>query len=246
MADMLAVVSSSTGSVPRVAVFAAWISTTCGGAFAILLGALHLIEPEYDPSWRFISEYALGQFGWIMTLAFVAIAANLGGVALVAATQLRGVVGRIGLLIIVIAVVGFVIAAAFKTDPMTIAPGEATFSGKMHVIGASLDFTPLGALLVSVGLSRIAAWRPVQAPLFFAAFVAIGLTALFMVTLPPDGNFGPSVHAGVVGRFLLLSYLGWTFTVAWHAIRLNRQEGQARKGRLFCSAPIGRTNRGQL
>lgn len=225
MTNLLVATSPVPGTARRLAVTAALTSIICGAAFAALLGVLHLIEPEYDPAWRFISEYALGPSGWMMTLAFFAIAGNLAGAAIVAATQLKGVIGRIGVFIIAVAVVGLLMAALFKTDPMTIVPSEATFSGKMHVIGASLDFTPLGALLVSFGLSRIPPWRPVRTALFITAIITIALTALFMATLPADGRFGPGVHAGLVGRFLLLSYLGWTFTIARHAIRLGRREG---------------------
>ena len=37
-------------------------------AIALLLLGLHLVEPEFDPTWRFVSEYALG-------LAILALAA---------------------------------------------------------------------------------------------------------------------------------------------------------------------------
>ena len=39
--------------------------------FIVVLIALHFLEPEYDPSWHFISEYELGNFGWIMMVAFI-------------------------------------------------------------------------------------------------------------------------------------------------------------------------------
>jgi hypothetical protein len=35
-------------------------------------------------------------------------------------------------------------------------------------------------------------------------------------------NFGPGVYAGLVGRFLIWSYLGWIAMVALHVIRANR------------------------
>ena len=31
---------------------AAWISFYAGGLFVLLLVGLHVIEPEYDPTWR--------------------------------------------------------------------------------------------------------------------------------------------------------------------------------------------------
>jgi hypothetical protein len=38
---------------------------------SVISFSLHLIKPEFDPSWRLISEYEVGRFGWLMTLAFV-------------------------------------------------------------------------------------------------------------------------------------------------------------------------------
>ena len=156
----------------------------------------------------------------MMTLAFAALAASLAGAAIVARSQLQNVVGRIGLLIIVVAVVGLLLAAAFKTDPINAAPAAATFSGKMHVLGASLDYSPIGALLVSLGLARNPAWRPVRVQLFATATISIVATVAFIAALPPEYSFRPGVYAGLIGRLLLVSYLGWTFTLAAHAIRL--------------------------
>ena len=49
---------------------AAKVSLVAGATLTVLLLGLHLVEPEYDPTWRFVSEYALGHAGWMMTLAF--------------------------------------------------------------------------------------------------------------------------------------------------------------------------------
>ncbi len=35
-----------------------------------------------------------------------------------------------------------------------------------------------------------------------------------IVAVPRDGHFGPGVYAGLIARFLLLSYLVWTTTIA--------------------------------
>jgi hypothetical protein len=32
---------------------------------------LHLVQPRLDPTWRFVSEYALGPDGGLVTAAFV-------------------------------------------------------------------------------------------------------------------------------------------------------------------------------
>ena len=49
---------------------AALLSFAGAATFVVLLAALHFIKPELDPSWHFVSEYAIGDYGWIMVLRF--------------------------------------------------------------------------------------------------------------------------------------------------------------------------------
>ena len=53
---------------------AARLSFARAAMFTVLLAALHFIKPGLDPSWHFISEYAIGDYGWIMVLAFPSLA----------------------------------------------------------------------------------------------------------------------------------------------------------------------------
>ncbi len=202
---------------------AARISIASGTLFVIFLGSLHLLEPEFDPTWRFISEYALGNFGWMMPLAFISIAISLasGGVAVF--SRVRNVVGIIGLFILLLAAVGLIIAALFKTDPIFTPHDELTSNGQMHVLGASLDYSPLAFLLLSFSLARHGNWSSVKTWLFLTAILSIALTVGFIITIPMDGVFGPGVYSGLVGRFLMLSYLGWLGTISFHILNLYKK-----------------------
>jgi len=42
----------------------------------LFLASLHVLSPEFDPSWRIVSEYALGNFGWVLSLMFVSWAVS--------------------------------------------------------------------------------------------------------------------------------------------------------------------------
>lgn len=126
---------------------AARLSISTGVIFVIILGSLHWLEPEFDPTWRFISEYALGNFGWLMQLAFGLLAVSLISAGIVIQSQARNIAGYIGLVILGISAIGIMIAAIFVTDPLSVSQDDATFSGKMHSIGATLDYTPVAALL---------------------------------------------------------------------------------------------------
>jgi hypothetical protein len=201
---------------------AARISVISAALFVLLLGSLHLIETEFDPTWRFISEYALGEFGWLMSLAFVAIAVSLASIGVAVFSRVRNVIGYIGLAIFVLAVVGLLIAAAFKTDPIFTKQEDMTSSGQMHVLGASLDYSPIAFLLLSYSLSRHGDWASVKKWLFITAILSIVLTIGFIFTIPADGVFGPGVYSGLVGRFLMLSYIGWLAIAALHVLKLRK------------------------
>lgn len=209
--------------ISTVAANAAQLSIASGVLFVLLLGSLHVLEPEFNPTWRFVSEYALGAFGWMMRLAFLALGASLASAGVAILSQVRTIAGYVGLVGLGIAAVGFLIAAIFTTDPATTSREAATFRGKMHVFGASLDYTPITALLITFSLARNEAWRPVRKWLFITAGITLVALTAFMVTLPYDGKIGPHVRAGLFGRFLLVSYLGWLMTVSAHAIRLKKQ-----------------------
>ena len=47
-----------------VAELAAWLAILATGATIFLLVSLHVLSPEFSPSWRVISEYALGHYPW--------------------------------------------------------------------------------------------------------------------------------------------------------------------------------------
>ena len=64
----------STRNPSQVAEGAGWLAILATGATIVLLVTLHLLSPEFSPSWRVISEYALGHYPWVLSLMFLSIA----------------------------------------------------------------------------------------------------------------------------------------------------------------------------
>src|SRR5215510_8465254 len=65
--------------------------------FVILLTALHFIEPEFDPSTHLISEYQLGRYGWVMSVAFFSLGVGVFATLLStwdSSTVRRSLIGR--------------------------------------------------------------------------------------------------------------------------------------------------------
>jgi hypothetical membrane protein len=89
-----------------------------GTLFLVLLATLLVLKPEIDPAWRFISEYAIGRHGWLMSIAFLSLAACCVATVIALWSQLR-VGGRIGAGFLLIGALGLTLAGIFTTDPIT-------------------------------------------------------------------------------------------------------------------------------
>jgi hypothetical protein len=220
---------TTTGLVTTISETAARVSFGAAAAFIALLAALHLLEPEFDPSWRFISEYELGHYGWAMRLAFFSLAVSYIALAIAIHSQLRSLIGRIGLALLLISALGLAMASIFKTDPITTSPAAATTSGMLHSIGGSLGIAmTFSAAIVSWQLARIPAWALARRPLLWTAGIAVACSIGFIIylttALPSDGTFGPGIWAGGIGRIEILAYSVWLMVAASQAIKVRRQE----------------------
>jgi len=206
---------------------AAPLSFAAAGTFLVVVAALHVIEPEFDPSWRMVSEYALGRYGWIMVLAFLSLAVSCVALFVAIRSQTRTIGGYIGLAFLLVAAGGLIIAAVFATDPITASHDELTIHGNLHGLGAALGTGfPIAAALIGWCLARNQAWSSARRSLLWSAGLAwIGFLvfALSMaVMFPDDGTFGPDVLIGWPNRFMIVAYSAWLMVVTWHAARLSR------------------------
>ncbi len=221
-------IGGASKTVTAISRTAARLSLAAAATFLVLLAALHFIKPELDPSWRVISEYAIGRYGWIMVLAFLSLAVSCVALFVAIRSQIRTIGGKIGLAFLLVAAAGLIIAAIFTTDPITASQDELTTHGNLHALGAALGTGfPIAATLIGVSLARNQAWSSARRSLLWAAVVAwIGFLvfALSMaVMFPDDGTFGPDVLIGWPNRFMMVAYSAWLMVVAWRAARLSRQ-----------------------
>lgn len=189
------------------AVFAACYSLGAVAGAILLVVALHKLEPEFDPSWRMLSEYSLGSYGVIMRIAFI-----LGGTG-VAASGIAlwppaGVLA-VGLPVVALGPLG---AAFVDTDPITTPRPEITGRGKVHAGLGSLFILgfPVAATFAGIGAAmhspagQILAWAAV---IPWAGLIwFLGATFRFG---QPDAVGKPEVLIGWPNRFSMLAYLAW-------------------------------------
>lgn len=205
---------------------AARLALGASALFLALLALLHLLTPELDPSWRMISEYTLGRHGWVMALAFFALAASYFSLTVALASQVKTLGGRLGLALLVIGATGTAIAGVYPTDPITISRDAVTSSGQLHGLGAMLGIPtfPLAASLITWALWRNPTWTGGRRSLLLAA----GLTWLglivFVLSMATQfrGTFGPDVLIGWQNRFLIVAYTAWVVVVAWQTNKQSR------------------------
>lgn len=221
---------TTTTTVTAISLPAARISLAGSVVFLVLVAALHFLKPDYDPSWRFISEYAIGDFGWVMMIAFFFWAAGYAGLFAAIRTQVPTISGKIGVWLLLVIAVAIVMAGIFVADPVTATDAERTTHGAIHGIGGMIGIngTPIAAVLVSRSLARNPDWYSARGILKFTAyFTWLTLVLLFgtlAVTLSQNnGIFGPSVIVGWPNRLLAAAFCAWLIAAAWYAIRLRGQ-----------------------
>jgi hypothetical protein len=204
------------------------VSIAACGVASILLASLHMLSPEFEPSWRMVSEYALGHYGWVLSFMFICWAISSWALAFTVKSQVQTKGGRIGLVFLFLSGIGAAMASVFEVPTM------------LHNVAAIVGIPtfPVAALLISNSLTRNQTWWPARRILLLAANCTWIAIVLFMATMViliatytqsgGDMNAAPAttLPAGVIAingwanRLLILVDLAWMSTVAWQAIRL--------------------------
>ncbi|HLF87314.1 MAG TPA: hypothetical protein VI451_00075, partial [Anaerolineales bacterium] len=73
------------------------LAIATASAVLLLLASLHILSPEFDPSWRMVSEYTNGQYSWVLSLMFVFWAISSWALAFTIWSQVKTAAGKVGL-----------------------------------------------------------------------------------------------------------------------------------------------------
>ena len=201
---------------------AARVSLATATLFSAILVAMHVLRPDLDPSWRFISEYELGPFGGLMRVAFFVLAASCASLCIAVFPYSRTVRGSLGMLLLMVPCGGMVLAGIYLPDKQN----------KLHEIGAMLDNVPFAAILLNWNLYRQPSWSSAKAMLVWTAGIPLLGLAIFIgslaLMLPSNGGQpGPTVLAGWPNRFFVLAHLAWLVPIAWHSLTVSAVQLQA-------------------
>lgn len=183
---------------------------------------LHFVSPEFQPSWRMVSEYALGKHKWLLTLFFITWGISSVMLAIGLIDSVSGLWATGGLVLIALSGIGAVCGGLFDIKhPLH----GASF-------GLGVPTLPIGALLVTYHLQNKAIVDG-SATLILAhstwisvILMAIGMGVMFSgfkkagIVMEKDGPALEKVPEGVIAlggyanRLLVLCYIGWIIVAA--------------------------------
>lgn len=186
--------------------------------FAVVLVALlHRLEPEFDPSWRMLSEYSLGRYGILMRVTF--LAGGTGVIAVAIALAGSAWPASLGLIIVAIGPLG---AAFVDTDPITTPRAKMSRRSNIHAALGSLFILgfPLAATIAGIGSARD---PTIGSGLAWASVVPWIALAWFLGTNARYARLGdhgaPEVRIGWPNRVSMLAYLAWVALAAVMVLR---------------------------
>jgi hypothetical membrane protein len=176
--------------------------------FVLSLIILHVLRLDYDPTRRFISEYAVGPYGGLMTSAFYVL--GIGSLALVPALY-RGVASPLhslpGLALLVVWSIGLILVGFYPTD---LQEGPPTTVGVIHNQSAIIAFesVTVAMLFLSLRFRRDERWQDFARPSLALALLAlVAFTAIIFL-------FFPLGVPGLGQRLFVATVLVWLFITA--------------------------------
>lgn len=202
----------------------AQLTLLTGGLALLCLAALHVVSPEFNPSWRMISEYALGQHAWLITAFFLLWGLSTALLSGLLWNVVTGPWAMVGVLLLVISATGAAMGGLFDVKH------------KLHGLAFMLGVPalPIAALLLGYHLSGRELWAPYSgtillvshAPWIGAVLMAVAMAVMLTGFQKAGMPMGPDIPApehvppgvialaGYTNRLLVVCYVGWLLTVA--------------------------------
>lgn len=203
----------------------ALISLVSGILALLCLLILHFVSPEFQPSWRMISEYALGKHKWLITSFFYFWGASSLVLSLVLWKEVTSGWALFGLVMLFISGVGEIMGGLFDVKH------------KLHglAFGLGVPTLPVAALLIGQNLVQSESWNAYNKLILgasHAVWISLVLMALGMIVMlsgfkkagiPMDPNSeapekvpdGVIALAGYANRVLAFCYVFWLILVAY-------------------------------
>jgi hypothetical protein len=193
-------------SVARFRGVSATLLLVAGAAVAVL----HVVSPDLDPRRSRLSQYANGPYGWLMTVAFLAVGTALFALAVTLhANKRTGWRPRQAPMAVAVAGVGMVVSGLVATDPESANSIRETVHSQSSGL-AVVALVAVASAWVIVGRRVSGGWCPSA-----AAAATAGAATIVAVVSP---WLHRSSWTGLSQRALWAAVLAWLFAVL-HALR---------------------------
>jgi hypothetical protein len=191
-------------------------------AFLALLALLHMLKPEFNTG-HLISEYQLGEYGFLMSLAFCLLGASAVVLALSLWPCSRTLEGRTGRRMLLGVGVALFVSGLFPAvqTPRIVAYIHG-ISAFVVIIGSPIAFTLIdrGLARARAGSSHIVRWATLVGWIALLSFLISFAVARFS----GQNDVSLSSSVSLTNRFLILSYCVWLAAAAWTVMRMRSRQ----------------------
>jgi hypothetical protein len=206
------------------------LSLASGVLSLLFLLALHFVSPEFQPSWRMVSEYALGKQKGLLTAFFLLWGLSALLLAIVLWNSVSGTWASIGVLLLCISGIGAIMGGLFDINH------------KLHGLSFTLGVPTLilGSLLIAYHLVQLDGWSAYRMPILLSshaiwvscALMGVSMAVMFSgfkaagIAFGPDAAPPKEVPPGVLAlggyanRFLIFCYQFWVLLHAYIFLKL--------------------------
>ena len=200
--------------------------------FAATFVVLHFVQWGLNPAEHFISEYALGRLGWLVTLAFFVV--GVGTLALARGLHRSFEPGELvttPVALITIAGISFIVLGIFKIDPL-LEDGTTAYTpaGISHLVAGLVLFLGLtvGAFVLRGAFAGDARWWGLEEATLRLALGML-VASVVMVAVPQQ-------MVGLAQRALVAIMLTWLAVLGWWMHRLDPVEGTPHRNMSYIRA----------
>jgi hypothetical protein len=196
---------------------AAMVSILATAYFATAAVVAHVVMKQYNFFSDYISDYAVGPWGWIYGSAFLASA--IGCLALAVSLVLSipsQALSRIGVVLLVLVGATFVIDFAFPTDILPPGAPPTTGGGVVHLLDALLGWMlfTVSSVLISSRLEHDSYWKAGQPLLTTLAWLSVLLLVALVGVVISEAPFG-----GLAEKLFILDRNVWALVLGVLAFR---------------------------
>ena len=194
----------------------ATVAIACFAYSAAVVALMHVLRPDLAPASHFVSEYALGLYGWMMGSSFLAM--GLGCLMLMLGLVRIGIrswVIWLGAGLLGVEFLGSLVGTIF---PMDLPANPSTLTGRIHDMNflVGIGGFSLALLLLTMGFWSDPRWRSYRRTALTLALLYVVAVILQFLTVRPGMPYG------LANRFVFATFIAWPLGAAIHLWRVSR------------------------